>query len=254
MKPNLQIIGVQKSGTTALAHFLSQHPNICLAKNKEAHVFDDPSYLEHPKPHQYAKDKYDSVFQHYNGEQIICDATPITIFNTHFLEECYHYNPNAKFIVSLRDPVERALSHYHMSFKRGTEKRTALSAFICERYKLPTLSHKDVWSYDSAWREHSYLSRGLYSRQLRELFNIVPRQQVLIIFQHDLKIKHEETLSRIFNFLSVTQVEVNAETVFSPNRPPKSLNERLAELYAKAYFFLKDEKPSTWKKIIEDDS
>ena len=46
IKVNLHIVGVQKAGTTALAHFLSQHPDICLVDGKEAHVFDQPDFYE----------------------------------------------------------------------------------------------------------------------------------------------------------------------------------------------------------------
>ena len=45
--PNLIIPGVQKAGTTALASFLSQHPDICIVEGKEAHVFDDPDLLKY---------------------------------------------------------------------------------------------------------------------------------------------------------------------------------------------------------------
>ena len=54
---NLHIVGVQKAGTSALAHFLSQHSDVCVVEGKEAHVFDQPDFASKDK-HEYANKRY----------------------------------------------------------------------------------------------------------------------------------------------------------------------------------------------------
>jgi hypothetical protein len=171
----LHIIGLQKAGTTAPASFLHQHPSICLVDGKEAHVFDHPLYSEQSDKMAFANTIYKSKLTNYQDQPIVCDATPITVFRPEFMQACHQYNPNAKFILILRDPVERAISHYRMSQSRGQEQRSLLGAFLMEPFRLNGMNRSSSWSFDSPFRNHSYLSRGLYSKQLRKVYNMVPK-------------------------------------------------------------------------------
>lgn len=249
MIPNLQIIGVQKSGTSALAHFLSQHPDICLVENKEAHVFDDPDYLSSDNPTAFANEKYKKRFAHYQDEAILCDATPITIFRPEYLSACYNYNPNAKFIVLLRDPTERAISQYRMSVRMGVEPLPMLKAFITENKRIQRTRETDGSDFDAAFRNHSYLQRGLYSLQLTNLYKTVPASQVLILHQQELAEEHQKTLNKVFQFICVEPTNVSAERVFEGEPQTLKLTERFAQLYARLYFLFKGESPSRWHKI-----
>ena len=111
------LVGAQKCGTTALAHFLSQHPEIEMASPKEVHLFDSSTYSrgwsgqridEHYRPH----------FEQRAGAAIRGEATPIYMFLPGIASELKRYNPDLKLIVLLRDPVERAISHYYMEKNR----------------------------------------------------------------------------------------------------------------------------------------
>ena len=217
--PNLFISGVQKAGTTALASFLEQHPDICLVKNKEAHVFDDPALQKAQDKSQFVHEKYAEKLQHYSGEKYILDATPITILHPLFVEQCADFCPDALHIVMLRDPVERAISHYAMSKKKGREDLEPLAAFWSERQRmigfyenLPTSEFK------SEYRDHSYLIRGRYKRQLRTLYRFFPKNNVKVITQECLLNKHTETLEDIFDFLSLPQQTIKDERVFASNQ------------------------------------
>ena len=239
---NLHIVGVQKAGTSALAHFLSQHPDICVVQDKEAHVFDQPDYPKYDTQN-FANKRYAKKLQHYNKELIICDATPITLFNPTFLERCYSYNPSAKFIVILRDPVQRAVSHYYMSKKRGKEPHNMLMSFIKEHSRLEQVSESEAWLSGSVWRDNSYLKRGLYREQINNLFSIVSESQCLVLTQETLLAHHDATMSKVFAFLNVSNLEIKQEKIFSspPNNSDKT--ERAARLYAALYFALKGEYP-----------
>ena len=77
--PNLFVVGVQKGGTTALAQFLAAHPEICLIRNKEAHVFDRED-IGHWSAERMAE-SYAPRFTHHTGERWRLDATPIYLYN-----------------------------------------------------------------------------------------------------------------------------------------------------------------------------
>lgn len=232
---NLQIVGVQKAGTSALAHFLSQHPDICLVDGKEAHVFDQPDFFGSSDQEAYAEKRYSKKLSSYRGESVICDATPVTLFNPHYLKACVEYNPNAKFIVLLRDPVERAQSHYRMMKKLKRENKNMLIAFVLESWRLRN-NEGFNWSRQSPWRNWSYLHRGLYENQLELLYSLVKPEQVLVLNQKKLQNQHEATLNDVFTFIGLTPIKVKKERIFVSETKPFSLMDSLARVYARLFF------------------
>lgn len=247
---NLHIIGVQKAGTTALASFLNQHPAIYAVDGKEAHVFDHPAYATQPNKTAFANEIYHSKLSNYQSQPIVFDATPITAFRPDFMQACYQYNPEAKFILILRDPVERAISHYRMSLRRGQEKRSMLSAFLLEPLRLIGINKTSSWKFDSPFRNHSYLSRGCYTKQLRNLYSIIPKKQVLILQQQALKNQHKETMLEIFEFIEIEPYDIIPSQVFTSEKAAARRSDTLAKLYARLYFFIHRESPKRWHAII----
>lgn len=251
MLVNLHILGVQKAGTTALASFLNQHPAIHVVKGKEAHVFDDPNFFNTADKHVFAQKKYHQRLTQYQHQPIICDATPITLFKQPFLQDCYQYNPQAKFIVMLRDPVERAISHYQMTKGRNKEPLSMFLAFLLEPIRMLGIKKQSPWPFDSSYRKHSYLIRGRYSQQLNNLFKTIPAAQVLVLNQQDLKHHHQKVMRQIFEFLDIPRHEIKPETVFSTPKVQSSKTDVLAKIWAKLYFFICRENSSRWHKIIK---
>lgn len=209
------IAGVQKGGTTALAHFLSQHPDIAMAQ-AEGHLFDSPGYSPDWTPAE--------IDQHYRhrfdpGDRAVLhgESTPIYLFLADVPGEMARYNPDLKVIVVLRDPVERAVSHYAMEKARGKEHLPLWLALIAEPFRLRRC--RDPRGRESAVRRHSYRARGLYSRQLLDLYVAFPREQVLILRTEDLLADHDAVLERTFAFLGVRRdVQVPPEIVFAGER------------------------------------
>ncbi|MXY58302.1 MAG: glycosyltransferase [Gammaproteobacteria bacterium] len=208
---DFMIVGAQKSGTSALAHFLAQHPAVAMA-SREGHVFDSPDYRS-----DWTPEEIDARYARRIARQpatVVCgESTPIYLFLPGVAAELRRYNPALKVIVILRDPVERALSHYAMERGRGDEQRPLWFALLAERWRLRRCP--DPLIPRSAVRRHSYRSRGLYSGQLRNLFEAFPRHQVLVLRSDDLQRRHDETLRNVFAFLGVSvSVRVSPETVF----------------------------------------
>lgn len=194
--------GVQKGGTTALAHYLSAHPSIRLPAHKEAHVFDAADFDEAATVED-VDDRFAPMFPggFAGGDVLHGDATPISIFHHRFIERIARYNPDMRWIVLLRDPVERAISQYYMEYGRGDERLPLPLALLAERWRLR--GHEHDFSPGSPLRHHSYLMRGRYVRQLEVLMEAFPREQVLLLRSLDLRRDTDATVKTVLRFLGV---------------------------------------------------
>jgi hypothetical protein len=206
------IIGVQKGGTTALSHFLAQHPDIGMATTKEVHLFDAPDF-DPAWSVAEINERYQPYFLGMEQRPILGEATPIYIAWQEIIPEIKRYNPQLKVIVLLRDPVERALSQYAMEFVRNNEARPLWLALLLEGARL----HRDKSRAPlGARRCHSYRTRGEYVEQLEHLRRHFPDKQILVIDNTELIGQHDQTLVRVYDFLGVPVVDLPAsERVFS---------------------------------------
>ncbi len=218
-KLDFVIAGAQKSGTTALAHFFSQHPDITMAE-EEGHLFDSPDYSPTWTPFEIDR-RYRRRFEPTDGASLHGESTPIYLFLADVPGELARYNPDLLVIVALRDPVERAISHYAMERARGKEHLPLWLALLAEPFRLRRC--RNPRGRESAARRHSYRSRGLYSRQLLNLYSVFPRDRVLVLRTEDLLADHDAVLERTFGFLGVRRdVRIPPEIVFAGERGMRS--------------------------------
>jgi hypothetical protein len=193
MRVNFVIGGTQKGGTSALHRFLRQHPEICMPDGrKEVHYFDSEEEFRGRPNYKH----YHARFSPKRGQRVIGEATPIYMYWEPAPYRIWSYNPQMKWILLLRNPVERAFSHWNMERKRGKEPLSFAEAIAREpercREALP-LQH----------RLYSYVDRGFYAHQVRRLFNIFGRENCLVLLNEDLRHEHAQTLRRVFEFLDV---------------------------------------------------
>ena len=200
---NFVIAGVMRGGTTALAHFLAQHPDVCFAPAKEVHFFDDPDFAQRSDPAEMARD-YAAHFPNFNGQSHIGEATPIYVYSPLAIERLARYNPTMKIVLILRDPVRRALSHYNHAIAHQQENRSLAAALLLEKFRL--WRDRTNWSWTSSLRRHSYMDRGFYGRQLDLLLQHFPAQQICVVRTNDLRDRHESTLRSVYRFLGLTDV------------------------------------------------
>lgn len=201
--------GAQKAGTTALAHYLARHPQVALPAGKEAHVFDAPDFDEcwgaAEVDARYVRHFADAPeFAAPEGGQgrLFGDATPIYMLHPAFVRRIHRYNPAMRWIVLLRDPVDRALSQYHMERGRGDETLPWWLAFPLERFRLA--GHADDFSPDSPLRHHSYRLRGDYAPQLAVLRQTFPENQLLVLGSKELNRAPGQVMARVHRFLGVS--------------------------------------------------
>ena len=213
---DFMIVGVQKGGTSALASFLYQHPALCMSVPKEVHLFDAPDY-SHDWTAAQIDARYRPCFAHCDDGTLRGEATPIYLFLPEVAAELKRYNPALKLIVLLRDPVERAVSHYYMEKNRDRERLPLWLALLAEPFRLRR--REDTTHVDSHLRRHAYRRRGLYSLQLRNLYRHFDHDRVLIVRSEELLHHHDAVLRRVFAFLGVTEdVRIPPRIVYAGDR------------------------------------
>jgi len=193
MSPKIDFIvaGVQKAGTTALFDYLSDDPAYGLSGTKEVHFFDDET--QNWREPDYGA--YHAQFD-WSRPAIRGEATPIYIYWPRALERIAAYNPKIKLIIMLRDPVERAWSHWRMETSRGVE---AHSFSWCIREGRRRLFDAAPWGVH---REFSYVERGLYGEQLERALELFPREQLLVLQAEDLRSRPVDALGAVAQFLN----------------------------------------------------
>ena len=213
--------GVQKSGTSALARYLSMHPGIALPARKEAHVFD-AAVFDEAWPAWRIDARLAPHFAGASPEALHGDATPFYVFHPRVVARIARYNPAMRWIVLLRDPVERARSHHHMERSRGHERLPLWLAMLLERRRLR--GHADDFARGSNLRRFSYRTRGDYARQLDVLYVHFPREQVLVLRSERLRNDPDACVREACRFLGVPPPAAGTahEPVFVGDYPPAS--------------------------------
>ena len=184
------VVGAQKAGTTALFDHLADDPAIGLPDAKELHFFDDEA-RDWSAP-DYAD--YHARFD-WSAPAIRGEATPIYIYWPGALERIRAYHPAIRLVLMLRDPVERAWSHWRMERSRGAETQ---DFGWCIRQGRRRLFDSEPWGHH---REYSYVERGYYGAQVEHLLSLFPRDQLLVLQAEALRADPTAVLRRLSHFL-----------------------------------------------------
>ena len=180
MLPNFLIAGAAKCGSYSLFYYLGKHPDILTSKVKEIGYFTT---------YWYEKDLawYESFFNHWEGESAIGEATVEYMVDEKAPERIYQVIPNVKLIFIMRNPVERAWSHYWHRVKMGEERRNF-----------------DVILNSKSTDEYP-IRYGMYATQLTRYLNFFSKEQMKFILLDDLINDFNSTMQEIFYFLGVDQ-------------------------------------------------
>jgi len=171
VRPDFLIIGASRSGTTATFHYLRNHPDVFLADGKELHFFD----LEWDR----GWDWYEGRFDGAGDRSAIGEATPSYMYDPVAVERIGSHLPHVKLIAVLRDPVERAYSHYWLNRSRDREPLSFADAIRAEPDRLTTDDKKvRLW--------YSYADQGWYLEQLQRVARWFPRDRILVLLFEDL--------------------------------------------------------------------
>jgi hypothetical protein len=201
--PTFLIIGAMRSGTTSLTRYLRPHPDVYMADRKELHFFDFDYGL--------GIERYRENFEGAGDALAVGEATPNYMYDGRAMERIAVSIPGARLVAILRDPVDRAYSHYWHNRSVGRESLGFAEALAAEQKRLST--------DDPRARAHwSYVDRGRYHRQLLRVSELFPREALLVLLFDDLKDAPSEVHRTLYRHLGIddrfspTQSGITANT------------------------------------------
>ncbi len=222
--PNLFIIGAAKAGTTSLYYQLKTHPDIYFSPLKEPNffstdikiedftaaykkrtVFVDDSYFNKTPLKElqlsFVRDlsQYNQLFRERNNQKIVGEASTSYLYSTEAAKNIFSFNPSAKIIAIIRNPVKRSFSHYQMALRYGF---TALD--------FRKAIENDIKNPVKGWGQSElFIELSLYHNQLKRYFDIFPENQIKVILFDKLINEPEKSFNEIWQFLSVEPINLS---------------------------------------------
>jgi len=210
--PDFIILGAQKAGTTTVYDNLVKHPAVHPCDIKEVHFFDknwrrgENWYRAH-FPLKVSRRKAIE-----KGEQWITgEGSPYYMFHPMAAERIENLCPRARLIVVLRNPVERAYSHYQHEKRKGREDLPFEDALAAEDQRIGNDAERlksNQYFQSFAHQHFSYKSRGRYAEQLERWFKVFPREQFLVLESGELNRNFAETFEDVYRFLGISGFEL----------------------------------------------
>jgi hypothetical protein len=205
--PDFLIIGAQKAGTTALYAYLRRHPAITGPSWKEVSYFD----RHYGRGAAWYRGNFPNRVRARG--KLVGEASPSYIFHPLGPERVKALVPEARLVALVRNPVDRALSHYHHEVALGREPLRFEDALDAEEDRLRGEEERlaaDLNYFSRAWWSHAYKSRGRYAEQLERWLAVFPREQLLILPSEDLGGEPERTHARVLDFLGAAPHRLDA--------------------------------------------
>jgi len=224
--PDFIIIGAQKCGTTSLYRYLMQHPCVVPPFRKEVHFFSIhfgrgltwyqshfPSFL------------YKAYTRQTRGRNLVIgEASPYYIFHPVAPKRISETIPQVELIAMLRNPVDRAYSHYHHEVRKGRETLPFEAAIEREAERLAGETERmieDENYYSFNHHRYTYLSRGIYVNQLEIWLRFFSREQILILKSEDLYADSSTVLRHVLEFLNLPAWEPKEYMNYNPAGYPR---------------------------------
>ena len=201
------LIGAARCGTTTLYNYLNNCDDIFLPSVKEPNFFSD---VDSPKTEDYklpvsgekhhAKiindvNVYNMLYAYALETQLKGDTSPSYVWDTNVAKKLFTHNPEAKIIISLRHPIDRAYSHYIMNHYTGVDNENTFE----EALKAPINS---IWGSCN-----QYLEMGLYYNQVKAYFDVFPKEQIKILIYEDWINNLELEIKGLFEFLGLAVID-----------------------------------------------
>jgi len=229
--PDFYVIGAPKAGTTSLHHYLSQHPELSLPVTRKEPGYlhflsGEPSFSTGPTQcREYAADayrrkhristtspeEYEAVWSD-DSDLLRGEVTPSYLQDPEVSAVLARLRPDAKLIVILREPLERAYSDFLMNRRLGTEPIEDFSEAVAAEESCPRYF----------WGARSYLYASAYATHLTRWLRMFDPAQFSFNLFEDLAGQSETLLDRLFDFLGVSQFRIEPGRARNPNLDLKS--------------------------------
>lgn len=201
--PDFLIIGAQKAGTSSLYAYLCAHPAVAPALAKEIHYFD----YNYARGESWYRAHFPGIWEQWRkGYRATGEASPYYLFYPHAPRRAAALVPAARLIALLRNPADRAYSHYQHQVRLGLEPCTFEEALEQEAARLAGEYEKLIWDdtyYSFNYQNYSYRARGMYAGQLARWLSFFPREQLLVLPSDELYHSPARSLKRVLDFLGL---------------------------------------------------
>ena len=248
--PNFFVVGAPKAGTTSLYRYLKQHPQIYMSPVKEPSYFASEVRVENlcesfkrhvrlqsahlreyiddgrpPDPYAWLVlnwHDYKSLFDRVKDEKAIGEATVSYLWSATAAGNIHARIPEAKIVMILRDPAERAFSHYMHQLAEGLTRSTF-------RKHIEQAERGNSGEINAL---HPFLELGLYYEQVKRYLDLFPRENIRIYWYEDEWGEPKQLLADLFRFL-------NVDPAFAPDTSQRALERRAPRLIPMVYWLKK---------------
>lgn len=187
--PSFFLIGAKKCGTTALHHYLEQHPDVCMSRPKEPYYFE----AEYDRGTTFYFNRY---FSHWQRERIVGEARHRHLFFPYAAKTLFEFNPDAKLLAILRNPVERAVSSWWHWYSRQTDLLPFREAIAADLMRIRSglrfdgAGEREIYARtlddQGQGRYRTYVDSGYYYDQLQRYTDLFGRERLRIFLFDDL--------------------------------------------------------------------
>ena len=210
MKVGVFIVGAPKAGTTSLHYYLNEHPEILMSSMKEPDFFLEKEIadlgLYYGTTRINTPQKYHNLFSDKKDEKIFGESSVSYLYYPEVPKRIKEYNTKAKIIIMLRNPVDRAFSHYLMDSRLG---------LLSDKFE-------DVFNKKEGLKFQQYFLLGNYYEQVKRYFDEFSKENVHIIRYSDFKKDAEQEVQKAFKFMDIdSSCKVNFKTVHNSFFMPK---------------------------------
>ncbi len=215
--PNAFILGAAKAGTTTIYNLLKQHSQVFLSFNKEPMFYSRDDFYARGVD-WYCKTYFSKSF----AFPVRAEATPHYLYWAQKVSPRIketHPDGQVKFIVILRNPIERAYSWYWNMVADGRETLPFLDALKAEEQRLQT-NWTELQYYGSM--QYGYFQGGCYASQIENFLQDFKESQFHFLLLEDLENKSEIGIHNLFDFLGVQDEDVSSPTASNVAAKPRA--------------------------------
>ncbi len=202
--PNFIVLGAAKAGTTAVYHYLNQHPQVYVSPLKETNFFaleGEPLAFAGPGDDAYVNrlsitslPAYEAQFDGVRGETAIGEASPLYLYSARAAERIHAHAPDAQLIAIVRNPVYRAYSAFLHVLRDQREDSPDFRTALAREDERIAMNWEHIWHYKRM---------GLYYEQLQRYYDAFPAEQITVYLYKDLRTDPQAMISSVFRLLNV---------------------------------------------------
>jgi Sulfotransferase domain len=219
--PDFLVLGAQKAGTTALYEYLRRHPQMTGPSWKEVSFFD----RHWARGESWYRGNFPNLAR--TRGKLVGEASPSYVFHPLAPQRVQEVVPEARLIVLVRNPVDRALSQYNHEVALGREPLPFEEALEAEEERLGGEQERmaaDPRYFSREWWSHTYKARGRYADQLERWLPVFPREQLLVLPTDDLGSDPAQAHAQVLEFLGASPQRLDSyprvyEREYEPMKP-----------------------------------